>query len=252
MFEAIFQDIGLKSDDILLVGSNITKFAYELYLQNVRFDPNSFIDSLQNYLEKGTLLFPAFNYDFCQGKAFDYKNSPPQNMGTLSNTAFTRGDFIRTKHPIFSFFVWGRYQKELVELDNIGSFGVDSPFGFLYLKRAKMVIIDVEYNHLFTYAHFVEQQAGVDYRYNKIFKAPYIDEHGNKETRKYSMLVRDLDRGVVNNLNQVGEILEQKGASQVYTPLGKSVWRVVDLYKAFDIIKHEAIYHPHNLVSFTK
>ena len=250
IYEKYFQQLGLKSNDILLVASNITIFGYELYKRKIKFNPNEFIDSLQDYLKNGTILFPAFNYDFCRGEKFDYKNSPPQKMGALSNAAFKRDDFKRTKHPIFSFLVWGKHQKELVNLDNISSFGIDSPFGFLYLNNAKMLFIDVEYNHSFTYIHFVEQQAGVDYRYNKIFEAPYIDENAKKETKKYSMLVRDLEKGVVNNSNPLGEILEKKGISKVYNVLGKSKWKIVDLNKSFEIIKKEAIYNPTNLVRF--
>ena len=250
IYEKYFQQVGLKSNDILLVASNITTFGYELYKRKIKFNPNEFIDSLQDYLKNGTILFPAFNYDFCRGEKFDYKNSPPQKMGALSNTAFKRDDFKRTKHPIFSFMIWGKYQKELIDLNNISSFGIDSPFGFLYLNNAKMLFIDVEYNHSFTYIHFVEQQAGVDYRYNKIFEAPYIDENGKKEIKKYSMLVRDLEKGVVNNSNPLGKILEKKGISKVNNILGKSKWKIVDLNKSFDVIKKEAIYNPTNLVRF--
>ena len=115
-----------------------------------------------------------------------------------------------------------------------------------------MLLIDVEYNHSFTYLHFVEQQAGVNYRYNKIFEAPYIDENDKKEIKKYSMLVRDLEKGVVNNSNPLGKILQERRISKVYNILGKSVWRVLDLNRSFDIIKNEAIYNPHNLVKFEK
>ena len=173
-------------------------------------------------------------------------------MGTLSNTAFKRDDFKRTKHPIFSFMVWGKYQNELLKLNNISSFGIDSPFGFLYLNNAKMVFIDIDYNRSFTYLHFVEQQAGVDYRYNKVFESYYIDENGKKELKKYSMLVRDLEKGVVNNLNEVCKILEAKDISKVYNILNKSTWKIVDLQKTFEIVKKEAIYNPTKLVKFEK
>ena len=252
MYKKFFKKIGLKSNDIILIASDITIFAFEVFKQKIEFDPNRFINELKEYLNEGTILFPTFNYDFCKAKEFDYKKTPPQNMGTLSNIVFKIDDFKRTKHPIFSFMVWGKYQKELVGLDNISSFGIDSPFGFLYLKHAKMIFIDIDYNRSFTYLHFVEQQAGVDYRYNKIFEAPYIDENGKKEIKKYSMLVRDIEKGVVNNLNEVGKVLEKEGISKVYKILGKSTWRVVDLKKTFEIAKKEAIYNPLKFVKFEK
>ena len=252
MYKKFFEKIGLKSDDILLIASDITIFAFELLKEGIKFDANEFIDELKEYLKNGTILFPAFNYGFCEGKVFDYKNTPPQNMGTLSNTAFKRDDFKRTKHPIFSFMVWGKYQNELLNLNNISSFGIDSPFGFLYLNNAKMVFIDIDYNRSFTYLHFVEQQAGVDYRYNKIFESYYIDENGKKELKKYSMLVRDLEKGVVNNLNEVCKILEEKEISKVYNILNKNTWKIVDLQKTFEIVKKEAIYNPTKLVKFEK
>ncbi|MEO1923861.1 MAG: AAC(3) family N-acetyltransferase, partial [Nautiliaceae bacterium] len=203
----------IKKGDIVLIHSDIRKYLW-LFRDNFEnFDEglSHFINTLKNLVgEEGTILFPTFNWDFCKGKPFDYRNSPSQ-VGTLSNFALKQEDFKRTKHPIYSFAVWGKYQKELYNLDNFSSFGIDSPFGFLYKNNGKIILFDVDYQRSFTYVHFVEQQLNVDYRYEKIFKAPYIDSNGNCEIKEYSMFVRDIERGVLTHINPLQKILEDEG-----------------------------------------
>ena len=99
----LFQDIDISEGDIVYVASDILKLSI-FYKQNkILFDPNIFIDTLIKIVgDKGTLLFPTFNWDFCKGKIFDYKKTP-SNCGSLSNIALQRSDFKRTKHPIHSF-----------------------------------------------------------------------------------------------------------------------------------------------------
>ena len=240
-------DLDITKQDTLLVASNILFLA--LYVKG--FKPNEFINELQKRV--GTLLFPAFNYDFCSGKAFDYKNTPPSTViGSLSLSAFKREDFKRTKHPVFSFMVWGKNQDKFVSLENIDAFGIDSPFGLLYKLKAKMLLIDIDYNKSFTYIHFVEHQENAPYRYHKSFTAEYITNN-SKKTKTYKLFVRDIEKGVTNNINPTGKILEDKNVSKIYKFFdNKSTWRLIDLYKAYDIIAYQIKNNPLNLVTMDK
>ena len=251
MYEEYIKRLDLKDDDTLLVGSNILTFGKELLKKGIKFDPDLFIDELQSFLKNGTLLFPAFDYDFCNKGVYNYNAPPPKLMGTLSKTAFKRDDFKRTFHPVFSFLVWGKHQDDFLKLQNVDAFSMDSPFGLLYKLKAKMLIIDVEYNHVFTYIHFVEFMEKAPYRYNKTFKGRYIKDNKVfiKECRLY---VRDEKQGVENNSNELGNILEKKGIAKVYYPLGNSKWVLIDLYKAYSEIAYQIKNNPLSIVKFNK
>ncbi|MDR1803346.1 MAG: AAC(3) family N-acetyltransferase, partial [Treponema sp.] len=107
----------------------------------------------------------------------------PSMTGSLSRVALKRKDFIRSRHPMYSFAVWGKYQDFLYLLDNTDSFGDNSPFNFLYKNLGKNLIMDVDYQHCFTFLHYVEEAVGVVYRYIKHFSAIYIDEQSRSEEK---------------------------------------------------------------------
>jgi len=253
MYKRYIKLLKLKKDDTLLVSSNILPFAYYSGLELGRaFNPTAFIDDLQSTIPEGTLLFPVFNYGFCEGATFDYKNTPPQNMGTLSNAAFNRPDFSRTKHPVFSFMVWGKLKEEFLALNNSDAFGLDSPFALLYDMNAKNLLIDIPYNESFTFAHFVEEQERAPYRYTKSFTSDYIDEHGNKNRRTITLYVRRLEDGVENNINPTGKIMEGCNAVKIINPLLESTWKLIDLRQAYDIIAEQIHFNPDNIRTIKK
>lgn len=243
----------VQEGDVVLLHSDIKRTCWLLqedfssYEDIVNFIIDVFLQALGN---KGTLLIPTFNWDFCKGKSFDYRNSPAQT-GVLPQIALKREDFKRTKHPIYSFAVRGRLEKVFLSCDNVSSFGMDSPFGLLWKLNGKIVLWDVSYQRSFTFAHFVEQINNVDYRYEKIFTAPYIDENGRKELRTYSMFVRDLEKGVITHLEPMGKILEDDGISKVKDFYGLKV-RVLSSREAFERISMELKRNPHVLITYEK
>ncbi|MGG3888383.1 AAC(3) family N-acetyltransferase [Metabacillus fastidiosus] len=237
-YHNIVDHLNIKEGDIVLIGSDITLLAFQSLKNKEKLDLNLFIDS---FIEKigptGTLLFPTYNWGFCSGDVFDYKKTPSKT-GTLTNTALKRSDFIRTKHPIYSFAVWGKDSKELFEMNNESSFGSDSPFSYLHKNKAKMIIIGLDYQRTFTFAHYVEEYEKVSYRYLKNFTSDYIDHNGIKSKKTYSMYVRDLEKGVVTNLNPIGKELEGNGASHLKI-INEINFYTIDLFQAFDVIQED-------------
>ena len=187
----------IEKGDVVLFTSDIT----DLYLQcqdnGEILDVNILLDHFQEAIgEEGTFLIPTYNWGFCQGKPFDYKKTPSKT-GAIGNAALRRKDFIRTKHPIYSFAVWGKDADKLVAMENIESFGPDSPFAYLEQVNAKNVFIGASLRNSFTYIHYIEQKLGAKYRYSKMFKSHYIDQNKVDTVKEYAMYVRDLDLGVV-------------------------------------------------------
>ncbi|AXH98458.1 aminoglycoside N(3)-acetyltransferase [Sporosarcina sp. PTS2304] len=232
---SIVEAFELKKGDIVLVASNLIKLVMQARKRKERFQVDILIDCLISAIgQEGTLLFPTYNWDYCNGVAFDYHKTISKT-GSLSNAALKREDFLRTKHPIYSFAVWGKDQEKLVNLQNKSAFGKDSPFAYLHKHHAKMIMIDVDYQNSFTFVHYAEEMAAVTYRYMKEFTADYIDENNQMHKTTYSMLVRNLDMGVQTKVNPIGEEMEKKGVATV-TDVHSIICRVVDLNKAYGVI----------------
>jgi aminoglycoside 3-N-acetyltransferase len=239
-FSKLLDTLEIKRDDILLVSSNIMHLLKSTSIDTRIIDPNIIINNIQNVLEnQGTLLFPTYNWDFCLGKPFDYYKTPSKT-GFLSKVALQRDDFKRTKHPIYSFAVWGKYQDYLCSLDSTDSFGPESPFDFLYKQHGKNLLIDVDYQKSFTFLHYVEESVGVTYRYIKEFTSTYIDECSNSKEKTYSMYVRNLEIETENNINPIGDIFERLGVAKIKIT-NDIPFIIVDLNLAFDIIKDDII-----------
>ena len=187
----------IEKGDVILLTSDITDLFLQCQENGEILDVNILLDNFQEAIgEEGTLLIPTYNWGFCQGKAFDYKKTPSKT-GAIGNAALRRKDFTRTKHPIYSFAVWGKDAVKLAEMDNIESFGPDSPFAYLEQVDAKNVFIGASLRNSFTYIHYIEQKLKVPYRFSKVFRSHYIDQDKVDTVRDYSMYVRDLDLDVV-------------------------------------------------------
>ncbi|SEM78530.1 aminoglycoside 3-N-acetyltransferase [Prevotella sp. ne3005] len=197
----------IEKGDVILLTSDITDLFLQCQENGEILDVNILLDNFQEAIgEEGTLLIPTYNWGFCQGKAFDYKKTPSKT-GAIGNAALRRKDFTRTKHPIYSFAVWGKDAVKLAEMDNIESFGPDSPFAYLEQVDAKNVFIGASLRNSFTYIHYIEQKLKAPYRFSKVFRSHYIDQDKVDTVRDYSMYVRDLDLDVVCAPNPFVDIL---------------------------------------------
>lgn len=197
----------IEKGDVILLTSDITDLFLQCQENGEILDVNILLDNFQEAIgEEGTLLIPTYNWGFCQGKAFDYKKTPSKT-GAIGNAALRRKDFTRTKHPIYSFAVWGKDAVKLAEMDNIESFGPDSPFAYLEQVDAKNVFIGASLRNSFTYIHYIEQKLKAPYRFSKVFRSHYIDQDKVDTVRDYSMYVRNLDLDVVCAPNPFVDIL---------------------------------------------
>jgi aminoglycoside N3'-acetyltransferase len=202
---------GLQRGDIVLFHSSMARTFRYLLSKGVKPDPRIVIDSILDQVgPEGTVLFPLFNFDFPVKKEFSMLTTPSQ-MGVI--TEFSRLNYAgaRTGHPIYSFYAMGALSEEFKGLNNRSGYGPDSPFAKLLELNGKIASVDLEDQHSMTTYHFVEEKMGVDYRYFKTFSGNYEDLNGVVTTEEYILYVRDLERGVVNNLNRMGEILWSEG-----------------------------------------
>ena len=187
-FNNILSELDIKKGDIVLVNANILDFIIKGKKNIV---PEDFIDCLKKRVtNKGTLIFPTYSWDFCEKKSFNYKLTKTIS-GALSNITLQRKDFKRTRHPIYSLAVYGKFKNYLFNLRNTSSWCENSPFDFIYKKKAKNLFIGIDYKDAFTMDHYFEQKANVNYRYHKKFSAKYLDHKCKVSKKTYSMFVRN-------------------------------------------------------------
>ena len=229
----------LQKGDRIFVTSDVKQLLYDCIEHGDETDLQILIDGILKIIGKeGTLVFPTFNWAFCKGEAYDHYKTPCKT-GSLGKLALQRDDFKRTKHPIYSFAVWGNGQEEMCAMENKSSFGKDSPFTYMLKNGFKNLFIDKDLQHSFVFVHYVEESVGpVPYRYLKDFTADYTDEGGHTSRRTYSMNVRDLDLDVENVIYAYEPEFEEKGVMQRFFVNGLE-YKLIDLKGAYPIIAED-------------
>ena len=238
--ELLIKSLKIKKGDIVFFTSNITSIAFDAAMNKKAFDINLIINLLIEKIgENGTLLFPVYNWDFCAGKPFDYKNTISKT-GLIGNEALKRKDFKRTKNALYSFAVWGKDKDFLCSLDPVISLGRNTVFEYLHRNNAINVVLDVAFSDHYTICHYVEQLLGVPYRYNKYFKSDYIDEHGNVSRKTYSMSVRYLELDVQGNADALYEEFLKHGAAYE-EKIGRHTISYIDIAKSIPLIEKDIL-----------
>lgn len=226
----------IKKGDMLYVISDVLELAKVSRMQGERFDAQYFLNTIMEKVgAEGTVLLPVFNWGFCKGEPFDYRQTPGKT-GALGNAALKNKEFRRTCHPIYSFAVWGKGQHEICSIDTEDSFGKGTVFDYLYKHKAKALVIGLNALEGLTMVHYVEQIVGVHYRYFKIFEGNYIDCAGNKQIKKALMYVRDLNINPEEDMEHLSQILEDLKISDTQI-INDIPFRVVLLEQACQIVK---------------
>lgn len=231
-YQEIAENLGLKSTDTLLITSDISKLVYTSIKHKEKLNGELFIDSFNHVLKEGTLLFPAFIDNFKSGYIYDKLKSIPE-MGALSKIAFESSNFLRSNDPLHSFLVRGKHANSISKIECDSTFGKDSVFGYLRAIKAKMLLIDVDLEHGFTFVHHVEEQEQVPYRKYVNLEYESVNELGGIDIKTLKIYSKKI--GVVNKLNRLEPILIEKDALKKII-INNSVFRLIDLDVAYNVI----------------
>ena len=211
LYDEIVKSMDIKEGENIFIASDILRIGLQFYKSKEKFSLDSLIEKIQKKITlSGTVVFPTYNWDFCKGITFDY-NKTKSRTGALTQRALERKDFKRTKHPIYSFAVWGKDKEELYKLENKSSFGIESPFEYFIEHNYKMIFLDVSFTNSLTLALHIEQLLNVPYRFLKYFKAKYIDEDGTELEKEYSMFVRYLEFKIDQDMTELEKLAQSKG-----------------------------------------
>lgn len=227
VLESGLKKSGLEKGDVVLLHSSFKSFG------GVKGGPQTVVDAFLSVLGKeGTLIVPTYNFDFSShNKSWDLRTTPSQ-MGIISEFVRLNPKSRRILHPIYSFSILGKFAEELGSLRIKSSFGADSIFTKLRELNGKIMQIDSVYKGT-TFFHHIEEMEGCTYRYLKEFTGTVTDETGKTYTETFSILVRDLDQGIVTNIKPIGEILINEGIIKVSNIGDATIWLMNsnDLYE---------------------
>jgi aminoglycoside 3-N-acetyltransferase len=182
------------------------------------------IDALRELVgAKGTVLFPAFNFQsWTETHYFDVTETPSK-MGMITELARLRPDAKRTPHPIYSFSVSGALADEFSKTEDVEAYGPNSAFALFHKLNATIISIGLDFNSSFSMHHYIEYNVGCNYRRVKEFAGIYMGYDRVPQIKKYSMFVRLNDRYktyIVPGMNDLlarGVIKEiQVGAAKVH------------------------------------
>lgn len=227
---------GIEPGDVVLVHMSC-KRTFQRYAERGRHIEPS--DILQSFLEavgpRGTVLFPTFNWGFCEGMGYDIRKTP-SHMGVVTECARLHPDAVRNGHPAYSFATIGM-DADAFGMDNFQGLGKGSPFHTLYQMGGKVASLDLTDQYGMTFYHHIDAMLEVDWRFFKIFTGPYTREDGATHIRNYGIYVRRRSLGVVTDLDNMMELL---WGGEVYTGWRPGVGaglRVADCRTMFDFIK---------------
>lgn len=222
-----FLKCGIKKGDVVMLHSSYTA------LRGADGGPDAVLDVLIELIgEDGTLLIPAFNFNsWSDSHYFDIVETASE-MGVITEYARARPSFKRTIHPIYSFVVYGKLQRQFLACDDEEAFGSNSVFALFHKLDGLIISIGLEYNDSFTFIHYAELACDVKYRRIKQFSGIYVGYDRKPALATYSMLVRATlkiktmvtpglnvleEQGVIKNIKIGPAKIDFSRASEFYT-----------------------------------
>ncbi len=223
-----WRNSGMESGDTVLVHSSLSGYLRSYRESGTELTPSDILESLILCVgERGTLIFPTYNFGFTKGETFDIRNTKSET-GALTERARLREGSVRTGHPLFSFAVIGYHSDKFRGLKNFSAFGIDSPFAKLMQLGGKIAAIDVAGEHCMTFYHYVEEMENAPNRYHKIFMGKYIDEEGNESEREFNLYARNLEMKVETDVKPMEEYLWESGLYKGDRPGAGTRMHVID------------------------
>ena len=222
-----FSSAGLKKDDKILLHSNVKNLYMSLKKLKYRFEMDDILNCLIDFLgNKGTLILPSFNFNFCKGELYSCLHTKSQ-MGILSEAARIKAGKNKTWHPVYSFSIFGNIPKTELEKKNYSALGKESIFNWLTNNDGKIGIIDLSDQRSMTYYHHVEELMNADWRFQKEFFGKYENFDKNLSQVKAKIFVRKIEEGIITDVNKMEKILWSKNLYTAHYNNSKKGFRTI-------------------------
>ncbi len=161
----------------------------------------------------GSIFAPAFSYDYARsGTPYEHETSPAE-VGPFTEWFRRRAGVERSLHPLFSVCGEGPAASAVLSDTGRSAFGTLSSFARLSEHGTIFVSLGVALPRWLTYAHHLEQLAGVNHAYHKAFTVP-VRRNGEVVPGPFLAFVRYLGAGVDIALDGLEAALRDAGALQ--------------------------------------
>ncbi len=178
--------LGIQAGDGLLVHSAVQ------FLGKPEGGLPMYLDALQAVIgPHGTLVVPAFSFEFAKTAQYDPATTPSQGMGVFSEFVRQQPAARRTLHPMQSVAAIGAAAEALAGCDTPSAFDDGSAFDRMLQADFKLLLLGADIQAA-SIVHYSEQRAAVPYRYWKDF-AGQVKVGAEWQPRSYRMFVRNMD-----------------------------------------------------------
>ena len=235
--ELSLKKIGVKKNDTIFIHTDIVNLPiYHHKTRNIKKK----IELICSYIfeslirvvsDKGTIIAPTFNYDFCKTKKFSHKYTPSQE-GIFTEYLRKKKHTVRTTNPIHSVAIFGFYKKELARGISNNCFGSDSIFERIYDKNAWIIFLGTDMQSC-TFVHRCEELANVPYRFYKKFSGHIL---GKKKKAiellyycRYKNKYKNYDNGNTDHSKLEKVLLKKKYLIKPFKEFDISGIKAVDL-----------------------
>jgi aminoglycoside 3-N-acetyltransferase len=193
---------------------------------------------------------PAFSYSFCREEDFDLAETPSTGVGVLPEHFRRMPDVRRTTDPLFSASVRGElpdeWERTLFTVRDVDCFGAGSVFDLLYRTNGKLLFFGVPATAC-TFAHYVEQQLEVPYRYFKDFHGR-VHAGGESTEVTARFYVRDLEADVEVYLAPLCDDLLRAGRARASAMEGGPSIYLTDAVAVAEMAAERVAVHPDYLL----
>ncbi len=201
--------------------------------------------------KNGNVVIPVFNLDCVPKNKFDRKNSQGQS-GMLGNLLLKKYYKFRTRHPMYSFLVFGSKSREYMKVNNQNATGKNSLWKHFNDDNFELITFGHHYVRSLTHVHYLEDLSNIKYRYNKTFKVKYTDFNKKKFTSNYSFFARKLGLCEFSSITKKCDRTFFKHNIAKFEYINNLICFKLNLKKASNVILRSLNKNSKKLVSFIK
>lgn len=192
----------------------------------------------------GSIVLPAYNYNFTKKKYFDYLKSKSE-VGILSNYFLKKYPKKRTVNPIFSHILIGKKLSPLLKKIDYDLLGKNSIFSFFEKKNFKIICFCCQPSQI-TFLHYLEKKNNVPYRFNKIFKGKIKLKKEYLDSKiRYYVGKKKIDY----SLKSTNLLKFLDGKNFIDTTFGRFLCYIVRAKYLAKVLKKELKTNPHFLIN---
>lgn len=225
-FKDLFFKFKIKNDDNIVVHANLFTFGF-----NSRNLTKIVINNLKKAVgKKGTILMPMYTFGLKEDEVFDKRKIYKNNSTSLLSKQFFKTKVLRSNCPIHSHIGIGKNSKILLKSNPSNTYGKNSDFHLMKLKKFKLLLLGCSANEGATYLHQIEAMQNLNYGKWIFFKRKIVLNNKIKNIK-----VKFFEKKYKSNLNKAFNILSKK--SKTFISIKNKYFKssIIDLNELEDL-----------------